>query len=92
MKHGKLETEEEAKAVREWLKEYPETTRDHTCPWFSGYMVLDDLCLRDKHRCNRLFPKLGHVINGCPCEQFGIDYVTRKAEEFVKEWEERKEL
>jgi len=86
MKRGKLETEEEAQMVREWLK-YPKTTRDHRCPWSIGRI---HLCLNHRQKCIRLFPKIGHFVNGCPCDQFGIDYVTRKANKFVKEWEERK--
>ena len=84
MKRGKLETEDEAQAVRVWLEKWGTYDISHRCPWhFYARWRFCDADLFEK--CQRLFPRLE---SECPCHEFGLPYVFRKAKIFVQEWEE----
>ncbi len=69
------------KRIEKWLK--------HSNPDICPFAYLDlffgiELC---RHQyCDQIFPTLG---NQCPCDEFTLNYVTRRARAVVKEYYER---
>ena len=67
--------------IRWWLKR---RHRGMECP-----VTFKDCDTPDRHPvCSTLFPKVRE--HRCPCGDYGLKYVTRRARELVKAWEEKR--
>ena len=72
--------------IKKWLK----VKHPSSCPFFGGERKLSQRTIRAHCKfCSGLF---GHNIILCPCGEFGVEYVTEKATEFVEAWDKLHEI